>query len=133
MDDAVAMREFQRQAALERDFHNAIDRQQVGDIAELLECRPVDILHDDIAVFVERVGIVDRHDVGMDEFAHQRGFVQEHLVKAPPQVCVDPVRRAHYFDGDVAVGERIASQIDAAGAAAPELADYRVLADFGWK
>jgi len=45
----------------------------------------------------------------MHELAHQRGLVHEYLVKTASQVGVYAVGRAHQFDRDLAIRERIAS------------------------
>ena len=129
VNDAVTMSKLEGQAALESDFDHAIHRQQAGHIAEIRQRRAHHVLHHDVAVFVGHVRIVNRHDVRMSEFSHQRGLVQKYLVVAPSQLRVDPIRRVHDFNGDFPIGERIAAQVNAAGAATGNFADYRILAD----
>ena len=100
--------------AIQRKLLNAIStmihRQQVGDIAEMLECRTIDVLHDDVAVLVERVGIVDRLMWGWIGCPPARlrsgtpcGSAATSLYRPRP--------RRFYLDGDIAVGERITPQV----------------------
>ena len=133
VNDSLPVGEFQRQAAFKRDFDDALDRQQIGDLAKVLQRRAVHILHDDVAVVLRHVGVVDRHDVRMNQLADQGGFVQENLTEAPAQVGVDARRLADKLDGDVPVRERILAEENAAGRPATDLLADGVLADLGRK
>ncbi len=65
VDDAQAVRVVERLAALEDQFENSRDRQQVVDAAEFLQRGPVHVLHHDVAAVLVRDGVVDTDDMWM--------------------------------------------------------------------
>jgi hypothetical protein len=140
VDDAVALCEGERQAAFEHDLDHLAHRQQVGDVAVVLQRLPVHVLHHDVGQVLIADRVVDREDVRVEQLADQRRFVQEHLAEAAPQVGVPRRLVVHHLDRDLAVGERVASQVDHAGRAAPDLPQDGVFADLvgqggvhGWR
>ncbi len=74
-------------------------------------------------------GIVDVDDVRVVQLAGERGLGEERLVHHALGMRIGLGVEQKHLDGDVALGERVARQINAAGRSAADLADHRVLAD----
>ena len=130
MDHAARMRVVQRLGALEHDFDGVVDAQQVIRTAVGGErARAVHVLGHDIAVAVFLAGVVDRQDVRVLEHPDQVRLGEEHLARDARALLV--AARVHVvdLDGDVAAVVGVVREVNHPGAAAPHLADDRVLAD----
>ena len=67
--------------------------------------------------------------MGMREFAGERRFDQEQLVKAAAEFLVTEGIGPHQLDGHLAARESIVGQVDRAGGTPAELLDDLVFAD----
>src|SRR5205823_3602064 len=73
--------------------------------------------------------VEDLDDVRVQELAGERGFGEKRLAHHLRRLLGDMLVELEDLDRDVAVGERVAREIDAAGRPAADLAGDRVLAD----
>ena len=95
----------------------------------LVERRAGHVLHHQVAAVGLDHRVVDVDDVRVVQLAGERGLGDERLVHHALGLGVDAGRELQHLDRDVAVGERVAREVHAAGGAAADLADHRVLAD----
>ena len=86
------------------------------------------VLHDQVAVLGLDHCVEDLDDVRMAELAGERGLGEERLVHHALGLRIDVLVEEEHLDGDVAVGERVAREVHAAGRAAADLPNDRVFA-----
>ena len=130
VDHAARMRIVQRLGALEHQGQHVANRKQVVRArVGGKRARAVDELGDDVEKAVFLACVVDRHDVRVLEHPDHVRLGEEHLSRdlGTRRVVVgrDPVR----LDRDVTPVIRVVRQVDGAGRAPPDLADYFVLSD----
>ena len=130
VDDAGAVGEIQRPAALEYNLDDLVHRQQRARIAVRLERAAVHVFHHHVAHALVHHRIVDLHDVRMRELAGERGFGDEQLFEQVAVLGVGERIGEHDLDGDVAVGKRILAEIHFAGGAFSEFFYNLIFADF---
>ena len=129
MDDALELRVVERAAALEHVFHHAVERQQVVRMDVFFQRAAGHIFHHDVIRFVAEYRFVGRDDVRMDELARQRGLVLQLLAILPAEPRVVEEFLLDHLDGDLAVLERVVSQIDHAGPALSQFLDQAIRAE----
>ena len=125
----MAVRVFQRADALEDNFHHLADRQQARHVGVRLERRAGHVFHDEIAAAGLDHGVEDLDDVRVGELAGKRRFGDERLVLHALLLAVGVLVEQKHLDGDIALGERVAREIDLARRTGADLAQQRILAD----
>jgi hypothetical protein len=88
------------------------------------------MLGDDVTMAVLFAGIVDRQNVRVLQHADHVRFGEEHLARDSFAIFIAGGIDVVDLDGHVAAVIRIMRQVDDAGAAASDLVDDHVLADF---
>ena len=103
-------------------------RPSVGSAAER---SAVDQLHRDVAVVVDRSGLVDRDDVRVVERGGERGLAKQPFERVIFAARVADERAPNDLQRDVATKPRIVRTIDLAHAASTELAQDTIRSDAG--
>ena len=129
VSDADAVGKIERTRAFEDDLDDALDRQQLLGLAAVLERTARYILHDDIAEIFGDDGVVDLDDVGVRQFADQRGLVHEQVGVQLATLRVLQNFGKGDLDSHVALGKRVVSQIHGRRRAAAENAAKVVFPD----
>src|SRR3989441_2040827 len=129
VDHAVLERILQRADALEDDLDHLVERQQRADVGVRLERLAGHVLHHQVAVVGLDHRVEDVDDVRVVQLAGKRRLGDEGLVQHALAVRVGMRVEQEHLDRHLAVGEGIARQIDAAGGAAADLPQDRVLAE----
>jgi hypothetical protein len=127
--DAEAVGIIERPRAFENQLDDAVDRQQAAGMGMGFQRAAGDILHDDIAEILGDHGIVDLDDVRVVELADQRGLVEEQVAVQLALFRVAQDARAGNLDRHVALGKRVAAEVDGAGRTFPERLDQFVFAE----
>ena len=131
MNHAAAVRVVQRARGLVDQLHDIVDAQQVvGPAIGRERARAVHMLGHDVAVAVFLARIIDRQNVRMLQHADHVRFGEEHLAGDALAILIAAGIDVVDLDGHVAAVIRVVRQIDDAGAAATDLIDDHVLADF---
>ena len=128
VDHAVLERVLQRADALEDDLDHLVERQQRADVGVRLERLAGHVLHHQVAVVGLDHRVEDVDDVRVVQLAGKRRLGDERLVQHALAVRVGVGVEQEHLDRHLAVGEGIPRQIDAAGGAAADLPQDRVLA-----
>jgi hypothetical protein len=130
MDDSATVRVVQALRALEKDFDDVVDAQQViGAAIRVQRPRAVHVLRDDVVAAIFLACVVNRQDVGMLEPPHHLRFVEEHLASDARLLLVFFALDVVELDRDVAAVVRIVRQEHSTRAPLPNLVDDHVLAD----
>ena len=95
----------------------------------LFQRAAVDVLHDDVAGLVVGDRVIDADDVGVRQFAGQRGLGQKQLAIAPAMLLVTERFREHHLHRNVAIDEGIKRFVNHAGCALAQFANDFVFAD----
>jgi len=129
MHDAALESIVERAAALERDFHRAVDRQKVLAAHIRREISPWHVLHDDVPGLVGQHRVVDGDDVRMVELAGERSLDLELRPVDAPELRMLEVFRLDDLERHIAASEGVARQINSRGGALAERLHDLVFAD----
>src|SRR5213076_1182433 len=102
---------------------------QAGDVGVRFQGNPGNVLHHQIAVMGLDHRVVDVDDVRMIELPGKRRFREERLVRHALGYRIGVLFEEEHLDGEVALGEWIAREIDAAGRARADLAHDCIFSD----
>src|SRR5262245_40445948 len=95
----------------------------------MLERLAVHKLHDDVAQILIADCVIDGEDMRMEQLADQRRLVEKYAAITSSQVGVLGGLILDDLDSHLAVGKRVACEVDDAGRTAAELAQDGVLSD----
>ena len=114
MHHAARMRVVERLGDLRQDVDQAVVAERLGTLQQLLEVRPLDVLHGDetdpLAALVDDV--VDGDDVGMGEDPGALRFAHESAAELRELLVLGREADAEGLQRDLTADERIARQVD---------------------